>query len=245
MSISELAAAVGFGSDRQPVTAAIQFKYGANEQFYRDFYKLGGSVAFQYFPERITDTKTANYASKEIPGGSHPIYTFISGGERVISFDAIFCNDSDGSSSIGSGILGAAMNALFGGGGSGPSIPNNDRKDVVDIAAAVNLLSSLCYPIYDFDLVAFPPPYVVVYLPNSGLISSDGIKDSFSAILTSRTVTYEAFHRDGTPRIAVVALEFREFIQTSDTWQFVNHDDLIGNPGGRGSQYNRNHKPNV
>ena len=177
-----------------------------------------------------------NYASKEIPGGSHPIYTFVSGGERVISFDAIFVNDSSGGSA-GTGLLGAALNSIFGGGGSDDGISNNDRKDVVDVAAALNFLSSLTYPLYDNQNLAKPPPVAVIYLPQSKIVSADGIVDSFVGILTSRTITYEKFHRDGTPRIAVVNLEFREFLQHTKTWKFVGHSALMEQ--GRGDFYNR------
>lgn len=232
--IKELAAAI-FDSGKKPVTAAIEQGYET-----RSMGLTGTSaVSFQYFPERITDSKTANYASKEIPGGSHPIYTFVSGGERVISFDAIFCNDSDGEGAIGTGLLGSVLNALMGGGGS--KINNQDRKDVVDIAAALNFLSALMYPIYK-DNISNPPPLSVIYLPKSGIMAADGILDSFVGILTSRNITYESFHRNGTPRIAVVSLEFREFIQTSDTWQFVNSDDLMDSRKGRGRDYDKPHQ---
>ena len=245
MSLRSLASVVGIGGDPNPVTAAIGIY---NEGYFGSYLKNiqedskyinGKEVSFQYFPERITDSRSAVYAQKQIPGGSHPLYTFISGGERVISFDAIFCNDSSDKAPSG-GILSAVASSLFGGGND--RIPNNDRKDVVDISAALNFLSAFTYPFYDSNDLAFPPPIAVVYLPNSGLYSSDKFKNSFTGILSSRKIVYESFHRDGTPRIVAVTLEFREVIQLGNTWKFVNGKNLIMDENIGGRFYNRNHK---
>ena len=48
----------------------------------------GDSQVFQYYPETISDTKAINYQQKEIFGASLPLYQFIAGGERLISFQA-------------------------------------------------------------------------------------------------------------------------------------------------------------
>lgn len=49
----------------------------------------------QYFPETITDNKAVNWVPKEIPGGSLPLYQWVSSGERQISFTAKFSCDVD------------------------------------------------------------------------------------------------------------------------------------------------------
>ena len=60
-----------------------------------------GSLAFQYFPETINDSKRINYTEKDIPGGSLPIYNWVNSGARVISFTAIFTSDVDLQASFG------------------------------------------------------------------------------------------------------------------------------------------------
>lgn len=50
---------------------------------------------FQYYPDSIQDTKAVNYQSKEVPGGSLPLYQYTNSGERQISFTAIFTTDVD------------------------------------------------------------------------------------------------------------------------------------------------------
>lgn len=236
MGLGDFAAALGFGGGVNPVTAGIEMhELFKNKQPYKNF--PTGVIAFQYFPERITDSKAANYASKDIPGGSHPIYTFVSGGERSLTFDAVFCNDDSGEGNP-SGILGAAA-ALFGlGGGSGSSIKNNSRKDVVDINAAVNWLRAYTYPFYDGQGIAYPPPLAVLHLPGTGIVSADGIKDSFVGIITTVSITYEAFHRSGRPRIVVASVEFREVVNVGPRWKFTNGQKIIE----IGKSYNRDHK---
>lgn len=171
--------------------------------------------AFQYFPERVTDTKSANYAQKEVPGGSHPIYTFINSGARVISFDAIFTNDTN---PVEKSTL---ENVL-----SGNFISRDvKRKDTVDVAAAIAWLRQYLYPEYS-DNIALNPKLLTVYLPESGIVGHGGIPGSIIGIMTRCDVAYEAFHRDGTPRIAVVSLEFHEIVQTSANWTFVGASEV-------------------
>jgi len=175
---------------------------------------IGGSFqAFQYFPEKIQDTKGVDYSSKTIPGGSHPIYTFISGGERTISFEAIFINDD---------VPKSATNLLN---GKTYSIKDADKRDIVNIANAISWLRYCMYPTYN-NGVAKAPPLVVVYLPNSGIIGTGNYAHSVVGILRRADVSYEAFHRDGTPRIAVVSIEIAEVVQTKKSWKWHDGDSL-------------------
>ena len=200
----------------------------------------GGVVAFQYFPERISDSRAPNYAQKEIPGGSHPLYQFVSGGERVLSFDAVFANDRSGDGGMG-GLIGGVLGFLGGAKASNDGgINNNNRKDVVDIAAAIDTLRSFTYPTYEAS-VSKPPPLIEFYLPGSGITAADGNKDSIIGILGRCDVAYEAFHRNGVPRIAVVSLEIREVVQTEKNWKFTDGDLIAAG----GFAYNREHKSSV
>jgi hypothetical protein len=49
----------------------------------------------QYFPETLTDSKAVNYQVKDIPGGSLPLYQWVSSGAREISFTAVWTTDVD------------------------------------------------------------------------------------------------------------------------------------------------------
>lgn len=40
-----------------------------------------------YNPAELTDTKGVNWGTIDVPGASHPVYQFGSGGERIISFE--------------------------------------------------------------------------------------------------------------------------------------------------------------
>jgi hypothetical protein len=176
----------------------------------------GSTQAFQYFPERVTDNKAVNWASREIPGGSHPIYSFISGGERSVAFDAIFTDDTgDDSSLLDKFSLTGFGNPLSG-----------SRKDTVDVAAAIAWLRKYLYPKYNKSGISAPPPLVIVYFPNSNLVSGDGIPGSLVGFINRADVTYEAFHRNGKPRIAVVNVEIKEVVQISAQWKFHGFDDV-------------------
>lgn len=48
---------------------------------------------FMFNPNDVSDTKGITWASGDIPGASHPVYQFGSGGERLISFDLYLDGD--------------------------------------------------------------------------------------------------------------------------------------------------------
>jgi hypothetical protein len=210
---------------KEPVSAALAYydpvlgeeakKFGAydsNDAFFK--YKTMNPIgyqAFQYYPEKISDSKSVEYTSKSIPGGSHPIYTFISGGERTISFDAIFVNDE-----------GPPLSVLEGGLRIATWKP---RKEVQDVAGGIKWLRYCLYPTYK-NGVAKAPPLVILYLPESGIIGDGNKKNSVIGILTRADVTYESFYRNGTPRLAVVSCEIKEVVQTQKKWQFTDGNTI-------------------
>jgi len=67
---------------------------------------------FQYFPESISDTKAINYQTKEVPGGSLPLYQYVNSGERMISFTAQFTTDVDHFQNAGGAAAGAVKDAV-------------------------------------------------------------------------------------------------------------------------------------
>lgn len=200
--------------------------------------------SFQYFPEQINDSKGATYATKSIPGGSHPLYQFITGSERTISFSAIFTNDEDPSPP---GILDAlqggldiGIDDLLGSKYNGPA------------SSAVVWLRSFLYPRYSDPIFKQPyktvvaPPVARLYLPNSGIhgsVKGNLILDSIDCIMTQCDIIYETFYRNGAQRITVANLTFNETVQTGeDNWGFADGAMFesswrFGNLGGFDTAY--------
>ena len=67
-----------------------------------------GAIAFQYWPETITDSRAVEWNPRAIPGGSHPIYQWTHSGERRLAFTAVFTTDfePEGSEESGSAVGG-------------------------------------------------------------------------------------------------------------------------------------------
>jgi len=53
--------------------------------------RTGRTMMFN--PNDVSDEKTINWGSIEVPGASHPVYQYGAGGERVISFDLYIDGD--------------------------------------------------------------------------------------------------------------------------------------------------------
>jgi len=235
-AISSLASVLGISDVGAAVTAAISPldpTDGFEQLFASAFLNSGKSEAlnspissfqaFQYFPATIQDTKSPEWSRKNVPGGSHPIVSFINGGERLISFAAIFTQDDNPEeqgllSDLLTGNFDVGLGDLFGG---------SQRKDTADIAGALGMLRKYTYPKYnESTAVASAPPFAIVYLPNSGIIGQGDYLDSIVGAMIQCDVTYEKFHRNGAPRIVVVQLSFLEVVQIGDNWKFVGSDDV-------------------
>lgn len=185
---------------------------------------VGDLQAFQYFPEKISDSKGVEYASRTVPGGSHPIYTFISGGERTLSFDVIFANDKNPEPPTLTGLF--SGKAAF-------DASSNARQDVSEgtssIPEAIKWLRSFLYPEFGITNDAISaPPLAMFYLPNSGIVGTGNVPDSIIGILTQANVSYEVFHRNGAPRLVVISVELKEVAQISKTWQWQTREELLG-----------------
>lgn len=194
---------------------------------------------FQYFPESISDTRGINYTTKIIPGLSHPLYQWTSGGVREISFTAIFTRDrSMSAEEFNQAATGAAKT------GETTFIPQNvssfaaqnsratsagaisESEDArnVDIPSAVAWLRSFMEPEYSVDGTGlrsatpprpFPPRKLILGLP--GVRLNWGVPvlpaSEMFCIMQTCDVTYQGFFGDGTPRFASVELSFAEIIQ--------------------------------
>lgn len=182
-------------------------------------------IAFQYFPESISDGKAINYQQKDIPGGSLPLYQWISSGERLVSFTAVFTCDVDYMVSLQSPDPSAdlaagqnfSMEALQGRLKSSGQIQRNP-----DIRGAVAWLRRYMFPTYNGDDAANitqAPNKLRLYLPNSGLgvLGGSDMKgssiNSIYCVMTQCEVTWESYFQSGLPRIATVSLAFAQIPQ--------------------------------
>lgn len=216
-AISSLSSIAKMAFGTNPVTASLV-------PLSSDGYELGSMErGFQYFPETITSTRGANWVSKQIPGGSHPLYQFISGTDHAISFSAVFTADEKPAGNLLDILtkgfsLASAVGSLF---GVAP-------KHTSDVGAAIAWLRSFTLASYQDQGAMKAPPVLRLYLPNSGINGWKGstiTPDSIDVIMTQCDVTYESFHRNGFPRIAVVQLSFFETIQVGQSWKFVDRLD--------------------
>ena len=185
---------------------------------------------FQFWPQQVQDNYTPNYATKNIPGASHPIFQWTSGNGRDISFTAQFVSelredqgftsgrtknksflnriqDSSATSiTRASDTLGNAFNALL--------LPSS--RYTVNVSAAIAALQQYLYPSYGVNSTGptHPPSKLILVLPGTNLGRAKGA-DGVLCILRSASVTQEAFFPTGEIRAASVSLKFSEIIQFS------------------------------
>jgi len=193
--------------------------------------------AFQYYPETIDDSRGVEYITKNAIGGSHPLYQWLHGNARVISFSATFTSDEQPPEDITFSAVAqndrtnrtatidrfrdnrtSTLNTIKAGTGN---------RFNVDVAAAVAWLRSKTYPTYK-NRLAKPPPQLILYLPNSGVTSGvfGSFLDSVSCLMLQCDVTYESFFRGGQPRIVTVSLSFAESIQIGSNWGYVDRTSI-------------------
>lgn len=185
--------------------------------------------SFQYFPASVEDSQATNYQTKVIPGLSHPLYQWTSGGARTISFEAIFTRDRTYTGTEKAGILRGQVSAGHSRTQNFSISSSNDPRNV-DIPSAIAWLRSFLLPQYAKDSSAqglqnetpsrpLPPQKMILGLPGTRL--NWGVPeltpDQIYCIMTGCGVHYEGFFHDGTPRFAKVALQFSEIIQVQGT----------------------------
>lgn len=204
---------------------------------------LQSGMVLQYFPESISLERNAEYATKKPIGGSHPLYQWIHGSERTLSFDAIFTAEQDVwtqgqadavssiesfAQSVGNFIKNPVTAALsVARGGSSP--PN---KNHVDVPSAMAWLQSKTYPLYDKHKPVDPPPKLALQMPNSGIqtyASNAILNDIFYCIMTRCSIRLTSFFKSGAPRIAEVSMSFDEIIQIGNNWGYVSRDTFVYN----------------
>lgn len=177
----------------------------------------GGVFVFQYWPTQIQDSYEVEWASKMIPGGSHPLYQYVGGSGRTISFDALFTSE----------VTDTGL----------PSILLPSARYTVDVAAAVASLRGLQYPTYGSGNnsgaskgLVTPPPRLRLCFPGTNIgADTDGVL----CFLKTARVTYESCFPNGQPRSVMIQLEFIETVQnvaaegTSSNIQFIDSSHFI------------------
>jgi hypothetical protein len=157
------------------------------------------SFVFQYWPESVSDSHPANYASKEVPGGTLPLHQWTGGGERTISFDAVFTTEIADEEAVRQA--------------NHQGIPS--ARYSVNVKAAIARLESYKLPKYPRNGQngrVIPPGRLVLVLPKSNLGRNS---DQVLVILKEVSWNYESWFPDGTLRVAQAGLSFSESAQHS------------------------------
>lgn len=201
--------------------------------------EAGNAIAFQYWPETIQDSRASEWSPKKVAGGSHPIYQWSSGGERRLSFTAMFTTDTAPEESLlaevsvgNTGARGAITQALGGSQDPYEVQGNNPLSGIekgtrdIDLRAVVSWLRWYTYPYYadDNDWKAYEPPKSLLVMPNMGLGYAG--QDHVTTVMTQCDVTYEACFESGFPRLVEIALEFAEVVQGGSRVQFHNRRQM-------------------
>jgi hypothetical protein len=178
------------------------------------------SLYFQYWPQSLTDDYQVEYAEHMIPGGSHPLYQWVGGRGRTISFEAVFTAEVNTKSTgtfVGGGNSGPASAAATVANSIGTSLLPSSTY-TVDVGAALSKIRSWMMPEYATAgrLGSTDPPKILsLVFPGTGLGGGSGqTADMLEVILRSAPITYESWFPDGTPRVATVTLTFNEIVQT-------------------------------
>jgi hypothetical protein len=193
-----------------------------------------GAIAFQYWPESVQDSRSSEWNPKNIPGGSHPIYQWTHGGERRLSFTAVFTTDTSPDESVLQS-QDAAADLPSGADARSPYELMENRallsgvdfgKRDVDLRAVVLWLRWFTYPTYGTgeDIRAYEPAKCLLVLPRT-MLGHSGV-DYLVCVMTQCDVTYEAWFPTGFPRIIEVALEFAEVIQEGARVAFHDRRDM-------------------
>ncbi len=237
--VSSLSSIIGATDQTKPVSAILA-KVSSTDNS-----KIVEQVPFQYFPETISDNRSVEYATKTPIGSSHPIYQWVGGSPRIISFQAILTADlmppvsqtpegrllqaGEALSNLVKNpvaTVGSALASTF-----SSKVDPTMKKYNLDIARMIAWFRSMTYADYDGAKVD-PPPKLILYLPNSGItsgvkIGGISIQDSVTCLMMNCNVTYEAFFRNGVPRVVVVDLEFAELIQVGKAfWNYTSRSSI-------------------
>ena len=177
------------------------------------------TFVFQYYPDGVTDTYNPEWSTKQVPGGSHPLYQWNGGSGRDVTFTARFTAERD---------LGKSRLKVTG-------LLPSDRY-TVDIRGALARLRSYMLPSYGnqqgsgISSRARPPKKL--YLVLSGLSLGGLERDEILVIVRSAPITFESSFPSGHPRIVEVSMTCSEIVQHTSAGaggsaiQFIGRDSF-------------------
>ena len=188
-------------------------------------------VTLQYWPESISDSKSSNFANIELPGQSQPLYHFIGGGPRTVSFSCYMYRERQEEVSGSETVLGkSSQGAQFS----------------KDIGAYVSLLRSYMYPRMNKTAgIMMPPTRLKIFFGGEGrgkmstgakFQGVDGDDNVLDCIMESMNVNYIKFFPNGIPRIATLDFSFNQIIQVGNdvTYQDPALFDITERPEPEG-----------
>jgi hypothetical protein len=179
-------------------------------------------LRLQYFPEAIQDTRAVVYATRQVPGGSLPLYHWIAGGERTLSFSVVFSSDVDLSLDTVQDYKSEIKNL-------GLDIRN------VDVKSGLLWLRSFMMPTYveNDEYKPLAPPKMLLRLPGSGIGVLAGHTtfygtemEAILCVMTQCDIEYRAFFSSGNPRFAVANVVVAQIPQYQGTVDFPGWDEV-------------------
>jgi hypothetical protein len=190
--------------------------------------------ALQYWPETINDSIETGWNFKNVIGGSSALAQWASNGGRTISFNVELSRlMAPVSTRVG-------RDKIYGGFTAPNDLDKTNNAFNVDIVEYIKFLRAFCYPTYEElggSISAYPPPIMLLSIPNIGLnecVDDSDSGDTIYCVMTGCDVTYTLLFPNGTPRRATVALTLRQIIQTRTGIRFS------GFGKGAQRQYNSN-----
>jgi len=153
-------------------------------------YNIPLALECQFFPEEFTDNREVNFITKTPLKASRPVYGWLMGTERTISFSIVLIQE--------------VKNYQF--------ISPKKFSRTVDIRYVIRWLRRLIYPaVLPNKETIYPPPLLRLYIPNLQIGYEDN-PNMLYVFMTGCDVEYEDLYPDNTPRIAVVNVSFVESI---------------------------------
>jgi len=169
---------------------------------------------FQFFPETIVDSRSANVSEVNIPFFSNPMPTFSSASPRIISFSADFAQEKwavQSSQQLDAGL--------------GNDIAFWDKHNF-NVGLALQALRSLTYPVAVNGLMYPLPLYLSLPGTRIGIdrVAGSGalINSSILCFMKSYSSTRKSFFPDGVPRIGSIQMDFQEFANLDERMTFTD-----------------------
>jgi hypothetical protein len=230
-SVSSLAASLNAQIDARTSDCAL-IELGPDDR------PTGDNQVFQYYPDSFSDSKGVNYATKEIFGGSLPLYQFIAGGERTISFSVTFTCDTD----LLVGATQEAQTALY----QRLKAVGQERRNV-DIRAAIMWLRGYMLPSYQDASIetqlgsgsggtqlTFAPAKLILSMPGTAIGRYGGFNaasgpDGIVCHMSQCEVSISDLFPSGLPRAATVQLAFTQEAQIGGVVQFPSRTSEYDN----------------